>query len=336
MEQTNQNIIPWELIGQSLVNELSGEEEKALQQWLNSNAEHEKIFADLKVTWEKNIGEYELYQTADVSNAWNDLNLHQTHQNGLKEKSKLIKGQFRSLNKVRIWTSVAAIFLIGVLTFIFLRPETYFLYQTASNETRNIILPDGSKVTLNPLTELRVSRGFNKQDRTVILNSGKAVFVVQHLPLPFVVNMEKSIVKDIGTSFIIDKKQDSIKVEVITGKVEFTKLKDNETKELTAGMSITLDVEKNDFSLVKIDTANFEAPDTSLDFKNTPLSDVISKLEKVYNKKIILKSVQLGEKRLTAKLTGVSFDNVMQIVAGSLDLSVDQQNGVYEFKEKTR
>jgi ferric-dicitrate binding protein FerR (iron transport regulator) len=199
-----------------------------------------------------------------------------------------------------------------------------------------IHLPDGSKVTLNPLTELKVSRSFNKQDRTVILNTGKAVFVVQHMPLPFVVNMEKSIVKDIGTSFIIDKTQGSISVKVITGKVEFTKLKDNETKALTAGMSIALDVEKNDFGLVNIDTSNFEIPDNSLDFKNTPLSEVISKLEKVYKKRITLKSDQLGEKRLTAKLTGVSFDNVMQIIAGSLDLSIDQQNGVYEFKQKTR
>ena len=97
--------------------------------------------------------------------------------------------------------------------------ETGFTSQIADNQIKDIVLPDGSVVTLNKGSRLTFRNGFGVQSRDVILE-GEALFnVVPGASLPFKVFVGESVVEVTGTSFSVQEKDGEVKVSVISGKV---------------------------------------------------------------------------------------------------------------------
>lgn len=93
-----------------------------------------------------------------------------------------------------------------------------FTYKTGIGEQRTLILADGSTVTLNALTTLRMH--MTKDIREVILVRGQAYFHDTDDPdRPFVVRAGKSAVRAIGTEFDVDRESDRTVVTVLAGQV---------------------------------------------------------------------------------------------------------------------
>ena len=135
-------------------------------------------------------------------------------------------------------------------------------------------------------------------------------------------------VKDIGTSFLVEKQNDSIFLSVTNGKVAFINNLNQEAKELSAGMSLKFITGKKSFDPV-ITTDTVATEQNMLRFDNTALQDVILKLEKVYKIKIILTDDDLLRKRLTANLEGQSFESAISIVCQSLNIKYFEKNRIY-------
>ena len=95
-------------------------------------------------------------------------------------------------------------------------------YKTAFGETRTVTLTDGSQVTLNANSSLRVPRfGFGKRTRDVTL-LGEADFSIKHLPddQRFVVQTDKNFeVVVLGTEFLVNTREKGTKVVLNKGKV---------------------------------------------------------------------------------------------------------------------
>jgi transmembrane sensor len=195
--------------------------------------------------------------------------------------------------------------------------------MTASHETKQISLPDGSMVVLNENTHVRVERGYNKTDRKLVLVSGVARFdVVHHPERPFVVEMGDVDVKDIGTSFTIDRTADSIKVNVSEGRIAFVRRETGETREIGAGEAVSFYAADHTFGVVS-------SRDDRLQFDDKPLLDVIAALEKSSGKKIVLSDTTIGGKRLTVHLGGESFEDALKTICASLNLEYSVVNGEY-------
>lgn len=76
--------------------------------------------------------------------------------------------------------------------------------STHNGETRQIILPDNSRITLNAGSVLIYPEKFSGAERTVFL-SGEAIFEVTHNEeLPFVVNTADLAIQVHGTTFNVD------------------------------------------------------------------------------------------------------------------------------------
>jgi transmembrane sensor len=98
---------------------------------------------------------------------------------------------------------------------IFGMPDTY---ETAIGERRVIALEDGSRVTLNTASALRVR--FTEAERSLHLVSGEALFEVAHNPKrPFVVNAAGSHIRALGTAFSVRLRSDLAEVTVTEGTV---------------------------------------------------------------------------------------------------------------------
>ena len=94
-----------------------------------------------------------------------------------------------------------------------------FTAYKADQSKKNILLPDGSTVTLNAGSDLTFREGFGSDSRDVILN-GEAFFNVKpNAELPFRVFSGESVVEVTGTSFSVYQVDGEVHVAVITGKV---------------------------------------------------------------------------------------------------------------------
>src|SRR5258708_1195033 len=107
-------------------------------------------------------------------------------------------------------------------------------------------------MVLKPQTRIQLVRRYNKASRTVILTSGEAFFEISHHEeLPFIVDMETASIKDIGTSFTVQKTEDSIKVMVFSGKVAFSKKEAREAMEISAGSSLCFYIREERFGEIR-------------------------------------------------------------------------------------
>lgn len=87
-------------------------------------------------------------------------------------------------------------------------------YESALGQVRTVTLEDGSVITLNTDTEIRVR--FDDDRRTVELDRGEALFdVAKDRARPFTVGADGTSVMAVGTSFIVKKLNSADPVEIL-------------------------------------------------------------------------------------------------------------------------
>ncbi|MCG8503576.1 MAG: FecR domain-containing protein [Sphingomonadales bacterium] len=94
-------------------------------------------------------------------------------------------------------------------------------YATQVAEIREVALADGSQVTLGPKSTLDVA--FTEQERRVVLATGEAFFSVVGNPArPFVVVVDGTVVRVVGTQFNVHRGPEGVTVAVVEGTVEIS------------------------------------------------------------------------------------------------------------------
>ena len=321
--QTNDNF-PWELIVSALQGTLTPAEEPMFREWLGMDQRNADHFQRLQQMWSEGLRDYAFYEAADETSAWD--NLQQKIGKSLPFVAR------RPIVPIGRWAAVAAsVLLLAGAAWWFTREQNKpGSYETAS-EQQKLALPDGSMVTIGPRTKIRVAGDYNKGSRTVVLESGKAEFSVAHGPQStFTVDMDVASVSDIGTEFSIQRTKDSIVVSVSSGKIAFVEKETGESRQVGAGASLVYYPHEHRFGETEPGNDRIDA----MRFKDTPLSVVITAMEGVYHKKITLNDPSLGQKRLTADLTGLDFADAIKIVCASLNLAYTEANGNYLLKPR--
>lgn len=134
------------------------------------------------------------------------------------------QGLFPRRTVLRAGGAIAAAALIGVAGgWQYLRQRGRF--STGKGETKVVALKDGSVVTLNTASEIRVN--YSDSVRAVELVHGEALFdVAKNKARPFVVAAGDTSVKVVGTSFTV-RRLDAAPVQVLVreGIVEVSKMR---------------------------------------------------------------------------------------------------------------
>ena len=116
--------------------------------------------------------------------------------------------------------SAAAVFVLGVALawYCFAPPGNE--YQTPVGELASVPLKDGSNITLNTATAVRVD--LTPKERLIDLERGEAFFVVAKDPTrPFVVEAGSKRVVAVGTQFSVRRAGNEVRVVVTEGTVRF-------------------------------------------------------------------------------------------------------------------
>lgn len=174
--------------------ERSPELEAGLRKWLAADPEHARQFE----------------RVTDVWDAGSRVPI-----GGLPR----VRGSWRS-QAARGWAAAAAIVLVcigvGWLVLGPMRPGT--LYRSRMGELRLVQLKDGSRISLDSGSEIRVV--YSDTERRVQLDRGQAYFEVKHNPgWPFVVVAGRHQITDIGTVFVVRYDPALTVVTLIKGRI---------------------------------------------------------------------------------------------------------------------
>ncbi|GAO29817.1 FecR family protein [Geofilum rubicundum] len=211
------------------------------------------------------------------------------------------------------------------------QPATPSAFMAGDANLQEVTLSDGTMVTLNVGSRLVCEQPFSGDERRVRL-SGEAWFdVAAHAEIPFYVETEELVVRVLGTDFNVRSLSDRemTQVEVGSGIVEvFSLAKANETVRLVAGDGIVFNRNNHQMTKVKANP-NFMAWKTGrIQFFETPMTEVIETLERVYRQPVQVTDESILEERLGGTFHHTSFENVLEVVCKTFNLEQRTENGV--------
>ena len=148
----------------------------------------------------------------------------------------------------------------------------------------NLVLCDGTKVRLNSESSIKYPVHFSEKTRKVFL-TGEAYFDVAKNKLkPFVINVDGSFVKVLGTSFNLRAypNENNIETTLVEGSVEL-KSKSNKSTILSPGYQGVID-EYGNVSAKEVDISLYTSwIDGCLKFKHQRLEDIMNVLFRWYD-----------------------------------------------------
>jgi ferric-dicitrate binding protein FerR (iron transport regulator) len=315
----------WMLATKYLSGEAGQEETNALKEWIEKSPANREAFETLKEIWEKS-GSLSKEELINLDAEWDLLVKKLTPEEETIELSKVMKtGRSIGFYVARI---AAGLIIVAITLFggHYIRNNVGVVEVVAGSERKDILLPDGSNITLNVASSITYPKRFSPKSREIKL-SGEAFFnVTPDRAKPFRVEGGSLMIEVLGTSFNVDAYENKDQVEVIveSGKVAVSKNEDGQASiVLMPGEKVAFT--KSDDSLIKEQNKdlNFMAWKTrQITFKNAPLVNVVDVLNDVYQSKISIEQDDLLNCTLTATFTDQSLDAVLNVIQSTLDLVI--------------
>lgn len=212
--------------------------------------------------------------------------------------------------------------------------------ENPSGRKSVLVLPDGSKVTLNAASVLTYSPDFGDVDRTVNIE-GEAFFEVKEdIRRPFNVISGNIMTTALGTSFNVRafQSEQTLKVSLRTGKVKVVNISDDSLEQaqlLEPGEGFV--IQKSGRGMEKIDIdpiMEFGWKDGVLVFKGSNLQEVVRSLERWYGVTIEVKGKPSKEWRVDSKFDNESLEQVLQGLSFTYDIDYQISGKNVELKFK--
>jgi transmembrane sensor len=187
---------------------LSKEAESAFREWLAADPRHLGAYARAEAL---------LAQLERVGAAGADA----LRAGALQHASSSLAARLGMTRRRAIWGGSSAAGLAAAASgLVWLPLLTRESYSTALGETREVVLSDGSLLTLN--TGSKVLIHYSKEERRIVLMAGEALFdVAKNRQRPFLVTAGDTQIRALGTSFTVKLlPQEPIRVLVREGHVE--------------------------------------------------------------------------------------------------------------------
>jgi ferric-dicitrate binding protein FerR (iron transport regulator) len=281
----------------------SAKEKEAIKKWLESNPRHEKEF----------LNEREFLNATIFSVKHPDYKAPKAAEKKIHPLRRL----YIEVGKVAV--VVALTFAGGSYFYMEKMKEITSAVHTVSvppGQRVQILLPDSTRVWLNARSEIKYPAFFGAE-REVELN-GEAYFEVSHNEnAPFIVHTDKYDVEVLGTTFNVDayRNNDNFSVALIEGSVKVINHEDPEN-------TVTLSPHyRADYANGVVYTRMIDDYDTYrwreglLCFKDMSFIDLLHRLEKCYDIRIVIENNRLPNYTISGKLRiSDGIDNALRIL----------------------
>ncbi|WP_198674106.1 FecR family protein [Chitinophaga alhagiae] len=223
---------------------------------------------------------------------------------------------------IYIISAAAASLILGILFLWPPSPATVTI-TTSFAETREVALPDGSRVILNANSRLRYQKSWSaSREREVMLN-GEAFFKVTSHPSglhpKFRVHTPMGNVEVMGTAFNVHNRRGAVTVVLEEGKVKMNDL------DMVPGDLVTVSATGSERR--KVDPAKFLAwKDHRLVFENEPLSSIAAILEDTYGYTVQFRKTAAKDLRLTGTYPGNQIGLLLSAMRAVHGVKIEQRD----------
>lgn len=303
-------------------------EQSLLDKWLQQ-AEINRVLAQkVKEDWELTAS-YEPPIVFDIEEEFTALQQRiQTDEATIAPQQAVAK--VISVSRNRSWLSWAAAIalVIGVGTWFMINQSnniSQLAVNTSTNEKKEVVLADGTKVWLNEKSKLTYPEVFDKEQRIVQLE-GEAFFDVhKNTAQPFVIKTKSSSITVLGTSFNVRALKDSQVTEVVvkTGKVLLANQKENQSVLLLPNEKGVHQYANNIVQKTKsVELNELAWHQKVLLFKGTPVPDVIHHLERLFHINIQANNNSISQCVFSGRFPNPTPDQLLKAICNEFKIKL--------------
>ncbi len=322
-----------QLIIKHLLGEAGADEQNKLQRWRSASPDNQKLYDDFVKIW-RNAPKSEPDSIPGIDDEWDrvaeSLGFAATPKARVTQLKKPVQKPARQ-NR-RYWAIAAMVFLIITTSAVFnrLRQTSDTLLVTApAGSSEQVILPDGSGVSLNSVSAISYLPDFSGDERVVHL-TGEAFFEVAKDGRPFIVETGNARIRVLGTVFDVWARDEQTRVIVQEGKVVLTPASGSGQILLTADQMGVYDGSTLSEAPIAVNAAErLGWLEGKIVFDKTPLAEIIAELQRIYDIPIQLADTGLGPQTLTASFERKAPERVLESICLALRLNFKKEGGVY-------
>ena len=310
------------LVAKVLANEASAEERSQLREYLQSNADHQVLFDQLKEYW-----------NADIrlsSESATDFETAVIKRLSVNEDNVFTRKTRRLTSLVRITSIAASLFLLisCYLYFVYQPSGTHRMTYAAQQTPLEYVLNDGSRIKVNKYSSVTIDDKFGEKQRNVLL-SGEAFFEVKHdASRPFVVEAAGTSVTVLGTRFNVREEEDKVITTLVEGSVQFSA--GDCDKKLVPGEELCYNINSGKYNLYATDIQLNTAWVTGrYIYNNMKFNDLLQKLSHIYKIPILItKSSDSFNKTVSASfLYDEPLVDILSALENELNFSFKEGDG---------
>jgi transmembrane sensor len=317
--------------------ECAPEEARAITVWLDENAEHHRALDAVRKAWEaaceRSAPRFDVAGMRARIAARTGMRATKRHtpafsdpfQSPRQSRWLIVGGVAAALAIAAIGVSVARRVPAGPMAIAEQKDVA-----TRAGQRADVYLSDGTHVLLAPASRLRFASPFTDTVRVVRLE-GEAMFDVKHDALrPFIVRTQNGVARDLGTRFAIRQYPGDADVRVVVAEgsvaLDSAVLKPGDVGLRDSAGGITVE---------RVDIAKALAwTQGRLTLEAVPLREAIPQLDRWYDLEFLLSDPDLGARRLTASFSDEPADEVVRVIATSLDVRFERRGRTVTFKPK--
>ena len=331
----------WIRAARYLAGEMSREERRAFDHWLDSDPDRRKWLEDAQKTWDRTS----LHQEpVDVDAAWQSLRRRMLQPVGREPLDRPPVRRRHGSYLIRFAFVVTA--ALGLITAIWWFTEGMTDNTTQMTQPRVIIagkgervnlnLRDGTSVELAPLSSLTIPHDFGESTRPVMLD-GLAYFDVSNDPdRTFSVETARGTAIALGTKFTVrNYPEETEQFEVAVEEGSVRTIAGDASGILAAGQYSRL---ANDGLIVDqiVDpTVYFGWKDGNLAFREASIGYVATTIERWYGISIEIEDA-LMQHRLTANFTEDVPEDIMDVVALTISARLEREGDTFRLYTDNR
>ena len=205
-------------------------------------------------------------------------------------------------------------------------------YTAPAGRVVKLILPDNSTVKLSGGSSIAFPKVFSGKSRIVSFIRGEAFFAIQHdKNRPFLVNAASNQIKVLGTRFNVSQRAaEQLSVTLTQGAVSF-KTRDQTETVLKPGQQLNYDLIRQAVrAVIAVDTVYVTSWSQGiLWFKQTPMREVLEKLERHYGVTFLLQGNPDLRVPMTARFEHQPLSKVLKLIQNSTALRFKQENNKF-------
>jgi len=258
-------------------------------------------------------------------------------------KAQLQHVEDNSFKKYYRWAAVISLLLISAyLVFskvIFNNHIKY--YSTSYGETRQIVLPDHSIITLNANSTLEVPVDWSKLQAREVSLKGEAFFEISEMqsgrfPQKFLIHTSTGLdIKVLGTSFNVNDRKGKAEVVLNTGKVELSNEAQENSVKMIPGESITYSAKSNKYYKKIVNPEEYSLwTKNQLAFEDESLQNIINRIEEIFGLKIVFENFEVKGKRFTGSTPYDDIEILLLTIAKSYNLDYQRDSEEIILKKK--